>query len=528
MKKNAFTLVELIATIGLLGMLATITITISVRKINETKEKARDTMIESIELAAKNYINDYGNEILEFNNNDNVYISLQTLVEKEYFTESLIDPTTKKSLPLTNEIYVTREESGEITSTYNVNQRKEPKITLIGSYNEYVEEGSEYVEKGVIAINSSKEDVSTIITITGNVDTTTPNTYKITYELDNVKITRNVIVYNKNIASKELYKFTIDLDGGNNGIQYENKYETGSTILLAEPVKEDYIFKGWKVIGKGIKLNDNILIMGKSEIKVKANWEKKIKTINFNSDNFNTIVGAVKQAFENNMLYPYNVDETKIINLGTFGSHTIRVANTTKCSELETRIYSETACGFVIEFVDIITNYNINPAGEYNGIQYDNGHNFGGWPATKIRKYINETIYKEIPEDLRKGIIDTYVLSSHGKSDKTGNLENYNFESIDKLYLLSPQEVYGTSFTNKYDSTNGTSRQLDYYKIKNVTITNKDQAIKKKETIPSDWWLRSAGSYTDYNFYKIDSLGEWSGEAVYYEYGISPAFRLAE
>ena len=37
MKKNAFTLIELIATIGLLGMLATITITISVRKINETK-----------------------------------------------------------------------------------------------------------------------------------------------------------------------------------------------------------------------------------------------------------------------------------------------------------------------------------------------------------------------------------------------------------------------------------------------------------------------------------------------------------
>lgn len=204
MKKNAFTLIELIATIGLLGMLATITITISVRKINETKERARDTMIESIELAAKQYVTDRGSEILEFNNNDNAYISLQTLVEKEYFKESLIDPTTKKSLPLTNEVYVTREESGEITSTYNVNQRNEPKLTLNGPYNEYIEEGSEYVEKGVTAISSIGEDVSSNVKITGTVDTTIANTYKITYELDNIKITRNVIVYRGNIPTEEI------------------------------------------------------------------------------------------------------------------------------------------------------------------------------------------------------------------------------------------------------------------------------------------------------------------------------------
>lgn len=208
MKKNAFTLIELIATIGLLGMLATITITISVRKINETKEKARNTMIESIKLAAEKYVTDYESELTEFKNNDNIYISLQTLVEKEYFTESLVDPTTKKSIPITNEVYITRNENGEISSTYNVNQRQNPKLTLIGSYNEYVEEGKEYVEKGVNAITASGEDASSSVTITGTVDTTIPNTYKITYELDNVKITRNVIVFSKNLPTEEISFFT--------------------------------------------------------------------------------------------------------------------------------------------------------------------------------------------------------------------------------------------------------------------------------------------------------------------------------
>lgn len=253
MKKNAFTLIELIATIGLLGMLATITITISVKKINETKEKARYTMIESIELAAKQYVTEKGSEILEFNNNDNAYISLQTLVEKEYFTESLIDPTTKKSLPLTNEVYVTREESGEIISSYNVNQRKEPKLTLIGSYNEYVEEGKEYVEKGVIALSPIKQDVSENVTIKGTVDTTTPDIYKITYELDNVKITRNVIVYSKNISSEEILKASTYIERLYKTNNYQNdelynpkftlegkEYDTGIRYTGANP--NNYVY----------------------------------------------------------------------------------------------------------------------------------------------------------------------------------------------------------------------------------------------------------------------------------------------
>lgn len=195
MKKTGFTLIELIATIGLLGMLATITITVSVRKINEVKEKSRDTMYKSIEEAAKNYILDNGNEIQEFKLNDNTYVTLQTLVEKEYFTESLIDPTTKKSLPLTNEVYITREDSGVINASYNINQKEDPKLKLVGGYNIYIKKGSAYQELGVNAVNQNQEDISSSIVSTGTVDINSEGKYVITYSINNTKITRNVIIY---------------------------------------------------------------------------------------------------------------------------------------------------------------------------------------------------------------------------------------------------------------------------------------------------------------------------------------------
>ena len=197
MKKNGFTLIELLATIALLGVLATITIGVSVRKINETKESARDVMINSIEFAAQNYVLDNKDELVNFNNQDYIYITLQKLIEKEYFTESLIDPTTQKALPLSDEIYVVRESNGKLKAVYDINQREKPKIVLNGSYNEYVHLGSEYKEQGVTAKNNLNQDVSSQVSISGTVDTNNENKYIITYEIDNVKITRNVIVYKK-------------------------------------------------------------------------------------------------------------------------------------------------------------------------------------------------------------------------------------------------------------------------------------------------------------------------------------------
>ena len=340
-----------------------------------------------------------------------------------------------------------------------------------------------------------------------------------------------------------LRTLTVELDGGTDTVDYNPKYEAGSTVILTEPTKEGYTFNGWTVTGAGASVTGNTLTMGSEATIVTATWEEERI---FSTDSWETIVAAVKQAETNGTEYPYEVGNAKTVDMdingdGTAEEYTIRVANKTKCSEVT--VTSKTACGFVLEFADIITDYNMNPAGEYNGTQYDSGTNLGGWPASAIRKYLNDidtsseedgVIYNALPEELRAGIINTYVVSSHGNGDTTGELENDNFGSTDKLYLLSPQEVWGTSFTDQYDSTNGTSRQLDYYAeyegegYTGVSTTNYAGAIKYNGSTASQWWLRSAISYYDYIFYSVNSNGYWGNNYAYYSIGVSPTFRLAE
>lgn len=255
---------------------------------------------------------------------------------------------------------------------------------------------------------------------------------------------------------------------------------------------------------------------------------------NFSTDTWSTIVAAVKQAETNGIEYPYEVGNTKTVDMGSLGVHTIRVANTTKCSEVT--VESKTACGFVLEFADIITTHSMN------GTDLSTSTNAGGWPASAMRTYVNSTIYNALPEELRKGIINTYVVSSYGSDKTTGVVENENagvleselYWSNDKLYLLSPEEVYGTSFTESDDKSNGTSRQLDYYEdyqgngYTGVSTTNYAGAIKYKGNTATYWWLRSAYSNSSGNFFRVSNDGYWPGGYANYSSGLSPAFRLAE
>ena len=141
----------------------------------------------------------------------------------------------------------------------------------------------------------------------------------------------------------------------------------------------------------------------------------------------------------------YKVGDTKEIKLEGYtneeensnGLYTVRIANITSDDPVcKNDNYSKTACGFVIEFEDIITTHDMNPSGEYKDVQYDNGWNVDGYPASAMYKFVNNNIYESLPKDLKEVIIDTKVVSSHGHSD------SMNFISTDKLYLLSTKEVY--------------------------------------------------------------------------------------
>lgn len=193
--KKGFTLIELLATLAILGILSTIAITVSVKRINETKEKSRETMIKSIENAAKSYALDYGDENENFRNNDFMYITLETLVSKELLTDNLLDQTTKKTLPLDTTVYVTRNNLSIINAKYDINQKDNSKITLNGPFNVYVKKDNVYEEQGVTAIDKNGNNVSSSIQTSGTVNTSIKGTYVITYTHSNTSITRNVIVY---------------------------------------------------------------------------------------------------------------------------------------------------------------------------------------------------------------------------------------------------------------------------------------------------------------------------------------------
>ena len=233
----------------------------------------------------------------------------------------------------------------------------------------------------------------------------------------------------------------------------------------------------------------------------------KYKTSTFSTDSWATIVSSVKNG--NNR--GYKVGETKTIDMGDYGTHTVRIANTSTPSECRTAGFSQTACGFVLEFADIITNYTMS----------ENSNNIGGWPATSMRTFINNEIYNSLPSELQNAIINTKVVSSYGKKDTE------NFTSTDKLYLLSIPEIWNNwsslSSDDCYDTASKLTRTLDYYILKGTTVENSKDAINKDNEVNNRWFIRTA--FMD-GFCAVNGNEGIAEEDHYLEEGVSPAFRI--
>ena len=240
-------------------------------------------------------------------------------------------------------------------------------------------------------------------------------------------------------------------------------------------------------------------------IDVDGEYIPKVNPVSFSSDSWDTIISAVKKG----NISKYNVGDTKTIDMGTYGTHTLRIANTSTPSECSRTGFSQTACGFVLEFADIIIEHTMNGTAT----------NAGGWPATTMRTFVNNDIYNAIPDEIKNAIIDTTVVSGHGKSDTE------NFTTTDKLYLLTPKEIY-IDFSSSFDTAKDLTRTLDYYKNLGTSTSNYSGAIKKNGTSASRWWLRAAYSNTAFTFLFVSDSGGWSANNATIASGVAPAFRL--
>ena len=245
--------------------------------------------------------------------------------------------------------------------------------------------------------------------------------------------------------------------------------------------------------------------------RVVVNYEQP-KATTFAEDSWSTIAAVVKDG----QLNAYSVGDEKEVVLTDGKSYTVRVANNTTPEECKGPDFSQTACGFVVEFVDIIEQRTMGAYGN-------------AWDETDVRTYLNGDFFNKLPTELQDLIIYTNAVSN--------NAGNGTTSTTDKVYLLSPAEIFDGLTGNDADKT----RQLDYYKKLGVTTANYEKAIKKYNDTNSPWWLRSyyKSSYTLLSnpmlampslssFYYVTSSGNYDYENCNEEntYGISPAFRI--
>ena len=99
MKKNAFTLIELLSVIIILGLTVTLVVVRVEKNIKDTKKLANAMQIKMIEDAALLMSTDYQDELTKLNSKNIETITLQTLVNK-----GLLKSSDLKDIPLSNKV----------------------------------------------------------------------------------------------------------------------------------------------------------------------------------------------------------------------------------------------------------------------------------------------------------------------------------------------------------------------------------------------------------------------------------------
>ena len=299
--------------------------------------------------------------------------------------------------------------------------------------------------------------------------------------------------------------------------------------------------------GVAIARNQKIESGTSEKIKVRVEFKKDITASDLPSDGTTTVVfkfsGSFKQADENAIPVPgsfeddswptiaantqtgiYKVGDTKTIKMdvnedGEDETYIVRIANTSTPEVCNTTGYSQTACGFVVEFTQVL-----RLANSADGKMREEKDNEGGWYASDLVLFLNGTIYNKLPSDLKNVITPTYPIVSGSGHGKTSPDITESDTTKNKLYLLSGREVgLNINYDNKKDVTIHT-RTLDYYEANN---NNQSRIKKDLNGNAKNWWLRTAKSLSSYDqFYMIQSNGTAYDSGCNTSYGVSPAFRI--
>lgn len=256
MKNKAFTLVELLGVIVLLGILSIVIIPKIGDSLENSKETALLTQEEQIKKAAYDFLIEH-TELLD--ENDTITLKLGTLKQGGYLPIKLINPKTRKPLSNESTITITKNENKyEMTlnlidlenATENIDNNS-PILVLNGNYIEYVEVNEEYTELGAKAIDSTgeeidEENISIQVLYNGEettLTTTELKTYSVVYAVtDNsgntTSATRTVIVRDSTaptiIIPKDTSIHVSEIASFNNqrGVIIADNYDANPTLTI--------------------------------------------------------------------------------------------------------------------------------------------------------------------------------------------------------------------------------------------------------------------------------------------------------
>ncbi len=107
MKKKGFTIIELIAVILLLGIIAAISASSVINYVNQSREEAFLKMVNNIEYLSKLYISSNKDIIPNINDEGTeTFITLQDLVNAGLIKEPIINPIDQSTIDLETEVLI--------------------------------------------------------------------------------------------------------------------------------------------------------------------------------------------------------------------------------------------------------------------------------------------------------------------------------------------------------------------------------------------------------------------------------------
>lgn len=128
-KKEAFTLVEILAIIVILGVIITLITTSILGFMESSKEKAYNVLVETVQDSAKLYFSGNNEELQQILLTEGFFeITLEDLVNRGLLDKIIIDPRNKEEIPLIKKVLIIRNESGTISYCYEDNDCPEPNI----------------------------------------------------------------------------------------------------------------------------------------------------------------------------------------------------------------------------------------------------------------------------------------------------------------------------------------------------------------------------------------------------------------